>query len=478
MGRAPGLRDLRLRVAPGRELVTGWGRASPTAATVLRPRTRSEVEELISGGNGTAAGRRIARGLGRSYGDAAQCAGGVVVDCTGLNAVLELDEEAGLLRAEAGASFDALLKLLVPRGYFVPVTPGTRFVTLGGAIASDIHGKNHHVDGSLAAHVEELRLVTPLGSITCGPGHNEDEFAATCGGMGLTGVITEATLRLLPIETSHMVVDTERAKDLDSCMSLLADERGRYRYSVAWIDGIASGVALGRAVLTRGDHAKRSDLPAAGRQDPLSYRPRQRLTLPVEPPVSLLNPLSIAAFNEMWYRKAPRHRVGGLEPIAGFFHPLDGVGRWNLLYGPKGFTQYQFVVPFGAEAAVRAVLERLVSARVAFFAVLKCFGPAGSGHLSFPAEGWTLAVDVPLGSNGLAELLDALDTVVAEAGGRIYLSKDGRLRPEVFESMYPRFGEWASIRARLDPEGVLSSDLGRRLGLSDSSRAQAGAVLA
>ena len=143
----------------------------------------------------------------------------------------------------------------------------------------------------------------------------------------------------------------------------------------------------------------------------------------------------------MWYRKAPRHRVGGLEPIAGFFHPLDGVGRWNLLYGPKGFTQYQFVVPFGAEAAVRAVLERLVSARVAFFAVLKCFGPAGSGHLSFPAEGWTLAVDVPLGSNGLAELLDALDTVVAEAGGRIYLSKDGRLRPEFFESMYPRFGE-------------------------------------
>jgi decaprenylphospho-beta-D-ribofuranose 2-oxidase len=420
-------------------------------------------------------GQCVPRGLGRSYGDAAQCAGGVVLDCTLLDTVLELDTDAGRLRAEGGASFDALLKQLVPQGYFLPVTPGTRFVTLGGAIASDVHGKNHHVDGSLGAYVEELTLATPTGRMTCGPRENTDAFDATCGGMGLTGAVTEATLRLLPIETSTMVVDTERAPDLETCMSLLSEESGRYRYSVAWIDGLASGRRLGRSVLTRGDHARLSDLRAAQRGDPLAYGPRQRLTVPFAPPLSLLNHLSIAAFNEMWFRKAPRHRIGHLEPMAGFFHPLDGVGRWNVLYGPHGFTQYQFVVPFGAEAAVRTVLERLSAARVAsFLAVLKCFGPGGSGHLSFPAEGWTLALDIPLGSSGLAELLDGLDLVVAEAGGRIYLTKDGRLRPELLGAMYPRLDEWRTVRDRLDPAGLLSSDLGRRLGLCATTGRRSG----
>ena len=273
-----------------RELVTGWGRGAPSSATVLRPRTQSEVEELVSVGAARSAGYRVARGLGRSYGDAAQCGGGLVIDCSGLDSVLELDEETRTLRAEGGASFDALLKMLVPRGYFLPVTPGTRFVSLGGAIAGDIHGKNHHVDGSLARYIEQFTLVSPIGTTICGPGRHEDEFAATCGGMGLTGVITEATIRLIAIETSQMLVDTERAKDLDECMSLLADERGRYRYSVAWIDGMASGPRLGRGVLTRGDHAKVGDLPASARIDPLAYGPRQRLSVPAAPPVSLRKP--------------------------------------------------------------------------------------------------------------------------------------------------------------------------------------------
>lgn len=450
-----------------RELVTGWGRAAPSAATVVRPRNRSEVADIMSD---TAPGRRLARGLGRSYGDAAQCGGGVLIDCTGLDAVLEFDDTTGRLRAEGGASFDALLRLVVPRGYFLPVSPGTRFVTLGGAIASDIHGKNHHVDGSLASHVEQLTLVAPTGEIACSPGHNEDAFAATCGGMGLTGVVTEATLTLAPIETSLMVVDTHRARDLDACMSMLADEARRYRYSVAWIDALSSGTTLGRAVLTRGDHATLSDLPADARRSPLDYDPHQRLSVPMAPPLSCVNLATATAFNEMWYRKAPRQRVGQLQSIASYFHPLDAIGDWNVLYGRRGFTQYQFVVPFGAESAVRTVLERLSTARVAsFLAVLKCFGPAGSGHLSFPAPGWTLALDIPLGSSGLAQLLDGLDLVIAEAAGRIYLAKDGRLRPELIHCMYPKLAEWASIRDRLDPAAVLSSDLGRRLGLEDRS---------
>ncbi len=257
-----------MKRSTSRELVMGWGRAAPTAARVLKPRTPSEIEDLVC--SGTAG---IARGLGRSYGDAAQCGGGVVIDCTRLDAIIGFDGSAARLRAQAGVSFDSLLKLLVPNGYFLPVTPGTRFVTLGGAIASDIHGKNHHVDGSIARYIETLTLVSPTGTTTCGPGSEDDVFAATCGGMGLTGVITEATLRLTAIETSQMLVDTERAKDLDTCMSLLAEERGRYRYSVAWVDGMASGSRLGRAVITRGDHAKLSDLPSSGRGRPSGLLP-------------------------------------------------------------------------------------------------------------------------------------------------------------------------------------------------------------
>ncbi len=451
-----------------RHLLAGWGRAGASAARVARPASEAEVGQLVAGSEGEP-GRQagiLARGLGRAYGDAAQCAGGLVLDCTGLTGAPALDEEERTLRAGAGASFDQLLRFLVPRGYFLPVTPGTRFVTLGGAIASDVHGKNHHVDGAIGAHVRSTRLVTPSGVLTCGPGRDQDAFDATCGGMGLTGVITEATLSLLAIETSYMVVDTERAADLDACLALLEDERGRSRYSVAWVDAMAGGRRLGRSVITRGDHAQVADLPARARRAPLAYGPRQRLTVPFAPPVSVLGPASVRAFNEMWYRKAPPRRTGEVQPLAGFFYPLDGVGRWNVLYGPAGFTQYQFVVPFGAEAALRTVLERLSKARAAsFLTVLKSFGPAGSGHLSFPTEGWTLAMDIHLGSPGLPELLDGLDDVVAEAGGRVYLSKDGRLRPEHVAAMYPRAVEWAAVRRRLDPEGVFASDLGRRLGL-------------
>jgi decaprenylphospho-beta-D-ribofuranose 2-oxidase len=368
-------------------------------------------------------------------------------------------------------SFDDLLRLLVPKGLFVPVTPGTRFVTLGGAIASDVHGKNHHLDGTLSRHLDGLRIATALGPIDCGPEDQGEVFPATCGGMGLTGVILEAALRLMPIETSSMVVDTERVTDLEACMARLSEETGTYRYSVAWIDGLSRGRHLGRSVLTRANHALLTDLPGKARHDPLRIQLRNPLGVPLSPPVSVLSPATVAAFNEAWFRHAPRHRAGELVPLAKFFYPLDGLANWNRLYGPRGFTQYQFVVPLVAEVTVRTVLERLSRARVAsFLAVLKRFGPQGSGHLSFPSEGWTLALDVPLGSVGVAALLDGLDELVVSAGGRVYLSKDGRMRPELLAAMYPRLDSWREVRESLDPEGVLCSDLARRLGLVHRAR--------
>jgi decaprenylphospho-beta-D-ribofuranose 2-oxidase len=453
-----------MNVASRRELLAGWGRSVSSNATLLRPGSVSEVEDLVLRGRATLP--MVARGLGRSYGDAAQCAGGLVVDCTGLNRVLELDIGAARVRAQAGVSVDELLRWLVPKGLFPPVTPGTRFVTLGGAIASDVHGKNHHVDGTVSRHLDYLRIATPTGLVECSPTQRDDVFWATCGGMGLTGVVLEAVLRLLPIETSTMLVDTERADDLDSCMARLSEDQDAYRYSVAWVDGLAKGRHLGRSVLTRANHAVPADLPANARHDPLRLDLRRPLQVPVRPPISILTPWTVAAFNELWYRRAPRRRNGELVPIASFFYPLDGLQGWNLLYGPRGFTQYQFVVPLGAEATVRAVLERLSKARAAsFLAVLKRFGEEGRGHLSFPTEGWTLALDVPLGSPGLGVLLDCLDELVVSAGGRVYMAKDGRVRPEMLASMYPRLASWLEIRQGLDPEGVLSSDLARRVGL-------------
>ena len=442
-------------------MLTGWGRTSPTSAMTLAVSDEADVVAAVAAQAEQPTRGILARGLGRSYGDSAQDGGGVVLDMTGLSGFTRTQSR---VRAQAGASLDALLRRFVPEGYFVPVTPGTRFVTVGGAIAADIHGKNHHVEGSFGTHVRSLALVTGTAdAITAGPGERSEEFWATVGGMGLTGVITEAEFDLLPIETSRMRVDTERFDDLETLMAAMAEGDHRYRYSVAWVDSLS---ATGRGVLTRGDHAALADLSSRV-GDPLAYDPRPRLSAPAWMPTGLLNRASVRAFNEAWFRKAPRRRTGEIQSIPAFFHPLDGVRHWNRVYGRAGFLQYQFVVPDHAGELVGQALQRLRAAGApSFLTVLKRFGDGNAAPLSFPRAGWTLAADVPAGIPGLGDVLDALDAAVVAAGGRHYLAKDSRMSAATLASGYPRLADWQAVRARLDPRGVFRSDQARRLGLA------------
>ncbi|HEV1997045.1 MAG TPA: FAD-binding oxidoreductase, partial [Candidatus Dormibacteraeota bacterium] len=410
----------------------------------------------------------VARGLGRSYGDAAQNGGGDVALMTSLTGILELDRQVGRVRVQAGMSLDALMRAVIPLGWFVPVTPGTRHVTVGGAVAADIHGKNHHRDGSFCMYVDEIDLHTPAGRRVVRPDLDPDLFWATAGGMGLTGVMTEVALRLMPIETSLMRVDTDRAENLEAAMAMMEEGDARYRYTVAWIDCLARGAHMGRAVLTRGDHAALDEISRPARRAPLRFAPASRLRTPPLVPRGILNRLTIAAFNEALYRKAPRHEVGRMESIAHFFHPLDGVKDWNRMYGPDGFLQYQVAVPFGAEETIRHCIAAFsATGAPSFLAVLKRFGAASPGHLSFPIPGWTLALDFPARIAGLGPLMDRLDEAVATAGGRIYLAKDSRLRPGLVPQMYPRLEEWRRVQASVDPGRRMQSDLSRRLRLLD-----------
>jgi decaprenylphospho-beta-D-ribofuranose 2-oxidase len=444
-------------------LLSGWGRTAPTRAAVTAPLDEPELRRLVS-----AAGPRgvVARGLGRSYGDAAQNSGGAVVELSDFDQI-QLDADTGFVRVGAGVSIDQLIRRVLPRGWFVPVTPGTRMISIGGAIAADVHGKNHHVDGTFGAHVVEIELLDADGETRLlSPTQNSTDFWLTVGGMGLTGIITAATVRLLPVTSSYMRVDTERATDLDDLMSRMITGDDNYRYTVAWIDCVAGGKSLGRGVLTRGDHADIDELPATKRRDALAFDPKVRLGIPQMVPGGLLNRASIAAFNEMWFRKAPKAKFGDYQRVGTFFHPLDGVRNWNRAYGPRGFLQYQFVVPLAEADVVRVAIERLRQVPApSFLAVLKRFGAANAAPLSFPTPGWTLALDVPAGIRDLSEALTELDDVVAAAGGRIYLAKDSRLRSDLLAMMYPRLAEWRAGRDLLDPTHRFTSDLARRLAL-------------
>lgn len=447
-----------------RRTLTGWGRTAPTVADVVDVQGPEDVVKQLHQTSGRGV---VARGLGRSYGDAAQNAGGVVLDLTGLDHIHTVDRERARVTVDAGVSLDTLMRMLLGFGLWLPVIPGTRQVTVGGAIASDVHGKNHHVQGSFANHVVDMDLLGVDGeSRTVTPGaEGSAMFWATAGGMGLTGVVLRATLQLQRVETSYFVVDTERASDLDGLMGRLQEHDQSAPYSVAWFDALATGSRMGRGVITTGRSALLDDLPARKRAAARQLATPRLGTVPAMMPKGLVNRYTARAFNELWYRKSPRHRAGQIQNVTTFFHPLDVVYDWNRLYGRAGFCQYQFVVPFGAEDVVRRCTETIASSgHVSCLNVLKRFGAGNAGLLSFPTAGWTLAVDIPV-RDGLDRLLRDLDELVLAAGGRVYLAKDARLTDATLARMYPRLEEFRTVRRDVDPDGVFQSDLSRRLDL-------------
>jgi len=445
--------------------ISGWGQFPVETCRVFRPEKRASLEAILASG---AESSYIARGLGRSYGDAALNRDGGVICFERLNRLIAFDPETDVLECEAGVTFAEILDCFLPRGYFLPVTPGTKFVTLGGAIAHDVHGKNHHRAGTISNFVLDFRLQTPRGDVmTCSPRENPDVFWATVGGAGLTGFLLSARLRLQRVETAHVLVDFLKVPHFWDAIDAMAESDHLYEFSVAWIDCLARGNALGRSVLMRANPAKRSDLPA-GSGDPLSPPRRSERSLPFNFPPGLLNRFTVGAFNALFYG---RHRTmsGRLADIDSFFYPLDSIRDWNRMYGRRGFVQYQLVFPLETgRAGLAEVLERVsASGRGSFLGVLKRFGSANAGLLSFPFPGYTLALDLPA-SDGLVPFLTGLDAIVLRHGGRLYLAKDAVTTPGSFAAMYPRLDEFRAVKARLDPENRLSSSQARRVGIVPS----------
>jgi len=437
--------------------ISGWGRYPVQTCELERPERYADLSP--------SAAPLIARGQGRSYGDAALNEGGRVLLTERINRLLDFDAERGILRAEAGATLAEILAVIVPKGWFLPVTPGTKFVSLGGCVAADVHGKNHHHVGSFGDHVVALELILADGShVTCSPSEKPELFWATVGGMGLTGIIGEVTLKLAPVQSAYMMVRHHAADNLEQLFQLLEDPDSDDRYTVAWIDCLASGQHLGRGVAMCGHHAALDELPPDF-GNALAAKTARSRTVPFDFPAWVLNPLSIAAFNALYYRREGAKQQPFISSHDAFFYPLDALDNWNRMYGKRGFVQYQCVIPeLTAFEGIRELLQELsASGRPSFLAVLKRFGAQGRGLLSFPMAGYTLALDLPIRDAGLFALLEKLDKIVLQHGGRVYLAKDARLSAESFRAMYPRYDEWLKIKHAVDPQNVFSSSLSRRL---------------
>jgi FAD/FMN-containing dehydrogenase len=393
-------------------------------------------------------------GNGRSYGDTCHNAGGVLLDCRGLSSIIQFERETGRVRAEAGVLLAEILALAVPAGWFLTVTPGTQFVTVGGAIANDVHGKNHHRRGTFGRHVRSFELLRSDGSRRlCSPDDNSEWYRATIGGMGLTGLITWAELQLMPVNSPEIEQETLRFDGLREFFALAKEANARYEYTVAWIDATATGSRTGRGLFMRGNHAgEPSNNPARA--------PTRALRIPLTPPVSLINRTSARIFNTLYYNLAKRQGARKVH-YASFFYPLDAVSNWNLVYGPNGLMQHQSVVPLeSAEDAVRAMLREVADAGSgSCLGVLKTFGNVQSpGLLSFPKPGATLALDLPNEKHKTLRLLDRLDRITLEAGGAVNPYKDARMSGACFKASFPG---WERFVPFVDPR--FSSTFWRRV---------------
>jgi decaprenylphospho-beta-D-ribofuranose 2-oxidase len=444
--------------------LTGWGRTAPTVAQVLSTRDPEVIAKAVAHASPRGV---IARGLGRSYGDNAQNGGGLVIDMTPLDTIHSIDGDSRMVDVDAGVSLDKLMKAALPFGLWVPVLPGTRQVTVGGAIACDIHGKNHHSEGSFCNHVRSIDLLTADGEIRqLTPGGPDAElFWATVGGNGLTGIILRAAIEMTPTETAYFIADGDVTASLDETIAFHSDgSEDNYTYSSAWFDSISAPPKLGRAAISRGSLARLDQLPEKLQRNPLRFEAPQLLTLPDVFPNGLANKYTFGPIGELWYRKSGTYR-GKIQNLTQFYHPLDMFGEWNRAYGPAGFLQYQFVVPTQAVEEFKSIVVDIQrSGHYSFLNVFKLFGKGNQAPLSFPIPGWNVCVDLPI-KPGLAELVKELDRRVLRFGGRLYTAKDSSTTADSFHAMYPRIDEWIAVRRKVDPDRVFASDMARRLEL-------------
>jgi decaprenylphospho-beta-D-ribofuranose 2-oxidase len=429
--------------------LSGWGRYPVREAELVSPSSIAGWRDALR------AGSLCIRGMGRSYGDSSIAPR--VVETRFLDRFIDFDHEQGVIACGGGVTLRELMSVSVKAGWCLPVTPGTSWVTVGGAIASDVHGKNHHVTGTFGQHVTRMGLLLGTGEIReiC-PQSDPELFAATCGGMGLTGVVLWAELRLSRVHSGCILETKHRTHSLEETCDLFNTHQDA-EYSVAWVDGLSTGRQLGRGIFSVGCHAT---------DGPLNFEPRVLASVPVTPPFSPLSRLSMGLFNQLYFR-IPKVGIEVASPLTQFFYPLDALGGWNRLYGRAGFVQYQFVVPVERGVAVmRSILERLASrGHHSYLAVLKLFGDANSHWLSFPMRGYALALDFKFAPNLLQALAEA-DQMVLAAGGRVYLAKDSSLNLEKFRAMYPRWAEFEALRHRVGAIGVFQSDQSRRLGFA------------